>query len=46
MKKFKHLFTALAIAFFALSVSGCKDGLGSGKHLVSVKLNARTLQAK
>lgn len=46
MKKFKHLFTALAIVLFALSVSGCKDGLGGGKHLVSVKLNASNPSGK
>ena len=39
MKKFKHLFTALAIVFVAFSVSGCKDGLHSDQLFVSVELH-------
>ena len=39
MKKFKHLFAALAIVLVALSVSGCKDGLHSDQLFVSVELH-------
>ena len=45
-KTFKHLLAALAIVLVALSVSGCKDGLGSGKHLVSVNLKASNPSGK
>ena len=38
MKKFKHLFAALAIVLVALSVSGCGKDMRAWQHLVSVEL--------